>query len=90
MQSFNELVKQRVRRIRCDPWNKYAHVEIDLYESGHHGPWVTLHDVYDPERDGPFEKKYLVMQIIPDADAVGWEPWEPPEDYKRIYPELEI
>jgi|SaaInlV_135m_DNA_1039713.scaffolds.fasta_scaffold134754_1 hypothetical protein len=79
MATISELFKQGHNKLRREPWNKHAHVEVSRMKAGvlgnaedSMGPWVTMRDIHY-EGDPPvFEKKFLVTQV-PDDDS--WEPW---------------
>lgn len=76
--TFAEAVKAGHLRLRRDPWNEYAHIELMPIRDGY-GPWVFLRDVGVPP-DIPAEQKILSFEFPKD----GWEPWEPPDDVERI------
>lgn len=64
---IDQAFKQGHLRLRCDPWNPYAHIELVPVREGY-GPWVWLRDVGS-------EQKLLALDLL---DFHGWEPWEPP------------
>jgi hypothetical protein len=75
--TVSELFNEGVTKMRREPWNPYAYVELtatgeDKDGKRFHGPWVTLHDI----RSEPF--KILITEI--GATEPVWEPWHPPKE----------
>ena len=69
-----------VVKLRHEPWNQYARVEIETFEMNGeiaHGPWCKIVDVMA----GVFEGEPMVVLTFKiDNGSDGWELWSPVEE----------
>ena len=76
MKTAVELLKEGVTRIRRDPWNEYAYLELNSRDGKHYGPWVNVYDVVN-RFEG--EDPSTVLAFGCDLDKPIWESWVDPE-----------
>jgi hypothetical protein len=61
-------VARGITRLRRDPWNPYAYVELQTYPDGKVNAVATLHDISTPPAGYG-----VALWDLPDDDA--WEPY---------------
>lgn len=75
MKTAAELLKEGVTRIRRDPWNEYAFIELYSIDGEHYGPWVKVYDIVN--RFGG-EDPITILALSCDLDKPIWELWVDP------------
>lgn len=70
--TLTEAIDRRFTRLRRDPWNEYAHIELHIV-----GDTMAVHARL---RDVGAEVLVSVLEM----EEEGWEVWEPPADVGRM------
>jgi len=83
MLTISDAFKAGHMRLRREPWNPFAHIELIRAGDGH-AIWVKLHDVTQMvESTEP--QQVPLMPPYDDGTAV-WEPWTPTDEIKKLQP----
>jgi hypothetical protein len=78
-------MKEGVSKIRREPWNEFAYLELTIIEPGTlgakermMGPWTHLYDV-GQHLGG--EEPIPILGLEAGLDEPVWEAWEKPENF---------
>lgn len=76
-----ELIREGVTKFRCDPWNEFAYITLDIVTlkdgTKAYGPWAHLNDI--PQYKG--EEPPITVPAWDDSfgtDSPIWEAWVDP------------
>lgn len=90
--TLNEAIDKKIRRVRVEPWNEYAHVLLPDFN----GPWAKL---VDPPSNLAIGKKanHTDSILMVKSDCISFDPhediwmeWMPPADYVERFGELPV